>query len=316
MFRKKETKYYFFSGKGGVGKTSIACAAALQIAKKGKKTLIISTDPAHSISDSFEVRIGGEIKKIKKNLYGVEIDSEKAMDEYKRKLMPEIEKIEMLKGFGLDGVMESIGVTPGIDELAAFDKFLQYMQSGEYEVIVFDTAPTGHTLRFLSLPEILDSWIGKMITLRMKISGIINVFRKFLPFGEETPSIDTEHLEEIKKRIRLAKEILSDPEKTYYNIVMIPEEMSILESERSMKILNEYGISVKTIIINQIIPENPGCEFCKEKRKLQLQRIQTVEKKFKNIKIVKIPLFKHEIKGMKTLEELGRILINNQVLKE
>ncbi|MBN2042544.1 MAG: ArsA family ATPase, partial [Candidatus Aenigmarchaeota archaeon] len=161
--RKKETTYHFFSGKGGVGKTSVSAATALHFSRNGKKTLIISTDPAHSLSDSFETKIGGEVKELRKNLFAVEIDPKKAMQEYKERLMPKIENMGMLKGLGLDDTFDIAGMTPGIDEIAAFDKFLQYMQSKDYDIIVFDTAPTGHTLRFLSLPDVLDSWVGKMI---------------------------------------------------------------------------------------------------------------------------------------------------------
>ncbi|RLJ06334.1 MAG: arsenic-transporting ATPase [Candidatus Aenigmatarchaeota archaeon] len=307
---KKDTRYYFFSGKGGVGKTSIATATALQFAKNKNKTLIISTDPAHSLSDSFEVKIGGEIKKLTKNLFAVEIDPEKAAEEYKKKLTPEIEKIESLKDMGLDSVFDTVGNAPGIDEIAAFDKFLQYLNSKDYDVIVFDTAPTGHALRFLSLPDVLDSWIGRVIKIRMKLSGVINIFKKLLPFTEESPSIGTEHLEEIKKRIEEARKTLSNPDKTHYNIVMIPEEMSIAESERAVNTLKSYGIPVKTIIINQIIPENPRCDFCTEKRRLQLKRIESIRKKFRNFKIIEIPLFKEEIKGFSALEKLGRYLIS------
>ncbi|UCD03252.1 MAG: ArsA family ATPase, partial [Candidatus Aenigmatarchaeota archaeon] len=127
--REKDTRYLLFAGKGGVGKTSLAAATAVHLSNKGKKVLIISTDPAHSLSDSFETKIGGEEKKIGKNLYAVEIDPQKAMHEYKDKIMPKIEGVESLKGLGLGDTFDMMGMAPGIDELAAMDKFLQYMQS-------------------------------------------------------------------------------------------------------------------------------------------------------------------------------------------
>ena len=306
----RKTEYYFFSGKGGVGKTSMASATALWFSKQNKKTLIISTDPAHSLSDSFGKKIGGNIKKLGKNLYAVEIDPEKAVEEYKKKFMPEIEKAEFLKSFELEDTFDIAGTTPGIDEIASFDKFLQYMDSDEYDVIIFDTAPTGHALRFLSLPDVLDSWIGKMIKIRMRLSGISNLMKKILPFGnpEEDSSSGIEHLEEIKKRIEKAKSILSDSERTSYNIVMIPELMSIYESERSLKILEKYGIPVKNIIVNQIIPENSRCEFCKNRNKQQKDRLKMIRKKFKKYTIIEVEMFKHEVQGMKMLLELAKKL--------
>lgn len=308
---KRETQFYLFAGKGGVGKTSIAAATALHFASRGKKTLIISTDPAHSLSDSFETKIGGEIQKLKKNLFAVEIDPKKAMSEYKEKIMPQIEKLDFLKGLGLEDTFDFAGNTPGIDEMAAFDKFLQYMQSKDYDVIIFDTAPTGHTLRFLSLPDVLDSWVGKMINIRLKFSGFINTFKKILPFGEtkkDDQKLGTEQLEVIKERIEQARKILSDKEKTHFNLVLIPEAMSIYESERSVNILKEYGIPIETVVVNQLIPENRKCPFCTEKRKLQQERTKEIRNKFKDYKLMQIPLHKEEVKGFGMLEKVGKEL--------
>lgn len=308
---KRETQFYLFAGKGGVGKTSIAAATALHFANRGKKTLIISTDPAHSLSDSFETKIGGEIQKLRKNLFAVEIDPKKAMSEYKEKIMPQIEKLDFLKGLGLEDTFDFAGNTPGIDEMAAFDKFLQYMQSKDYDIIIFDTAPTGHTLRFLSLPDVLDSWVGKMINIRLKFSGFINTFKKILPFGEtkkDDQKLGTEQLEVIKERIEQARKILSDKEKTHFNLVLIPEAMSIYESERSVNILKEYGIPIETVVVNQLIPENRKCPFCTEKRKLQQERTKEIRNKFKDYKLMEIPLHKEEVKGFGMLEKVGKEL--------
>ncbi len=146
MFKlgERNPEYYFFSGKGGVGKTSCAAAKALEFSRKGKKTLIVSVDPAHSLSDSFDTRIGGEVKKLGKNLFAVEIDPARAMSEYKERFSSQIEQIDGLAKLGIGETFDIAGMTPGIDEIAAFDKFLHYMQNKEYDIIIFDTAPTGH----------------------------------------------------------------------------------------------------------------------------------------------------------------------------
>jgi arsenite-transporting ATPase len=200
-------------------------------------------------------------------------------------------------------------MSPGIDEVAAFDKFLQYMHSREYDIIVFDTAPTGHALRFLSLPDVLDSWVGKMIKIRMKLSGFIDMFKKFLPFAEEGggTKFGTEQLEEMKKRIEEAKKILTEPKKTHFWLVSIPEQMSIFESERAQKMLESYGIKVEGLIVNQIVPKNK-CEFCRARREMQEENIKRIEKIFKGFKIKKVPLFKHEVKGAEALEKLGELI--------
>ncbi|MBU0898970.1 MAG: arsenical pump-driving ATPase GET3 [Nanoarchaeota archaeon] len=305
--KERDPLFLFFSGKGGVGKTSVAAASALYHSNQGKKVLIISTDPAHSLSDSFEIQIGGEIKEIKKNLFAVEIDPVKAMGEYKEKFMPQLEKMEMLKGLGIEDTFDFASMTPGIDEIAAFDKFLQYMEKKEYDIIIFDTAPTGHALRFLSLPDVLDSWIGKMISFRMKFAGIANIFKKILPFGdsEEQRDLGTKQLDEMKKRIEHAKALLSDPKKTFYNIVLIPEDMSIVESKRSLSVLDQYKINVGSIIVNQLIPENSSCKFCQERRNHQQKRLEKINKEFEKFNVLQLPLFQKEVHGFETLSSVA-----------
>ena len=309
---EKNTQYIFFSGKGGVGKTSCASASAIYFSNLAKKTLIISIDPAHSLGDSFRQKIGGEIKQLGKNLYGVEIDPAKAVGEYKEKFSLQIEKMDYLKGFGLEETFDIAGMTPGIDEIAAFDKFLKYMQSSEYDVIIFDTAPTGHALRFLSLPDVLDSWVGKLIKMRMKMAAVTGIIKRILPFGEKKidESFGAKELEAMKSRIEEAKKILSDQKKTQFNLVLIPEAMSILESERSLSVLKQYGIHVNTVIVNQMIPENKNCNFCKEKRKSQQARLKEISEKFKGAEIKKLEAFSEEVNGTEALKKVAGILYN------
>ncbi|MFH1294745.1 MAG: TRC40/GET3/ArsA family transport-energizing ATPase [Candidatus Aenigmatarchaeota archaeon] len=305
---KGKTTFYFFSGKGGVGKTSISASVALSLARKGKKVLIISTDPAHSLSDSLRMKIGGEIKKVEDNLFAVEIDPKKAMAEYKEKISLQLDKIESLKGLGIEDMVGMADMSPGIDEVAAFDKFLQYMNSKDYDNIVFDTAPTGHTLRFLSLPEVLDSWVGKIIMIRMKFAGVINTFKKLLPFGgdSEQPGIDTDQLEEMKKRIQDAKEIMKDQKRTNFWLVSIAEQMSILESERAANALDGYGIKISGIVVNQLLPEKSNCEFCSARRGMQMRNLADLCKRFSGLPIKKIPLYSHEVHGLVHLEKMGK----------
>lgn len=303
LVKGKPTEFYFFSGKGGVGKTSMACATALRLSGK-RKVLLISTDPAHSISDSFGVKIGGRVKEIRKNLFAVEIDPRLSMEEYKEKLMPLLPNPDFFKSLGLD-MMDMVS-TPGVDEIAAFDKFLQYMNSREYDVIIFDTAPMGHTLRLLSFPDVLESYIGKLIMLRARFESLTGIVKRLLPFGEEPERrINTKQaMEEIKKRIQEAKKLLASRQ-TSYNMVMIPEEMSIIESERAVRVIRQYNIRMGKIIVNRIIPENPGCKFCNSKRKQQMERIREIKKRFRGMDILQAQLFRDEVRGFGMLEKLA-----------
>ncbi len=312
-FNKGKTTFVFIGGKGGVGKTTISAATALWTAQEGKKTLIISTDPAHSLSDSFERNIGHEPTPIKENLYAVEIDPEVAMQEYQAKMK---EQAALNPGMGMDMLqdqMEMAAMSPGIDEAAAFDKFLQYMTTDEYDIVIFDTAPTGHTLRFLSFPEMMDSWVGKMIKIRRQIGSMAKMFKNILPFmgDEEEEDRALEDMEATKRKIREARAVMADPDRTSFKMVVIPEEMSIYESERAMEALKKYNIYSDGVIVNQILPEETDCEFCASRRKLQQERLKQIHEKFGDQLIAEVPLLNREVKGFDTLKQVAEILYGN-----
>ncbi|MEN4006464.1 MAG: TRC40/GET3/ArsA family transport-energizing ATPase [Methanobacteriaceae archaeon] len=309
-FNKGKTTFVFIGGKGGVGKTTVSAATALWFARHGKKTLVISTDPAHSLSDSFERNIGHDPTPIAENLEAVEIDPEVAMKDYQAKMR---EQQAMNPGMDmgmLQDQMDMASMAPGIDETAAFDKFLQYMTTDEYDMVVFDTAPTGHTLRLLSFPEMMDSWVGKMIKIRRQVGSMAKAFKNIMPFmgDDEEEDRALEDMEETKKKIREARGVLADPERTSFKMVVIPEEMSIYESERAMQALAKYNMIVDGVIVNQIQPEEADCEFCTARRKIQEERLKTIHEKFGNQLIAQIPLQAEEVKGMDKLKKIGEVL--------
>jgi arsenite-transporting ATPase len=309
-FNKGKTTFVFIGGKGGVGKTTISAATALWCARQGQKTLIISTDPAHSLTDSFEKNIGHNPTPIAENLEALEIDPEIAMKDYEAK-MKEQQALNPGMDMGMmQDQMDMASMSPGIDEAAAFDKFLQYMMTDEYDMVIFDTAPTGHTLRFLSFPEMMDSWVGKMIKVRRQIGSMAKAFKNIMPFmgDEEEEDKAMEDLEATKKQIREARGIMADPERTTFKTVVIPEEMSIYESERAVEALHKFNINTDGVIVNQIQPEEADCDFCKARRQIQEQRLKTIQEKFGDQVIAEIPLMSHEVKGMDQLKEIGNIL--------
>jgi arsenite-transporting ATPase len=309
-FNKGKTTFVFIGGKGGVGKTTISAATALWCARQGQKTLIISTDPAHSLTDSFEKNIGHNPTPIAENLEALEIDPEIAMQDYQAK-MKEQQALNPGMDMGMmQDQMDMASMSPGIDEAAAFDKFLQYMMTDEYDMVIFDTAPTGHTLRFLSFPEMMDSWVGKMIKVRRQIGSMAKAFKNIMPFmgDEEEEDKAMEDLEATKKQIREARGIMADPERTTFKTVVIPEEMSIYESERAVEALHKFNINTDGVIVNQIQPEEADCDFCKARRQIQEQRLKTIQEKFGDQVIAEIPLMSHEVKGMDQLKEIGNIL--------
>lgn len=311
--KENGTKYIMFGGKGGVGKTTMSAATGIFCAEQGLKTVVVSTDPAHSLRDSFEQSFGHEPTKVNgmDNLYVVEIDPEVAMSEYKTKLKAQMDENPMMGGM-LEDQLEMASLAPGTDESAAFDVFLKYMDSKEFDVVVFDTAPTGHTLRFLGLPEIMDKYMTKMIKFKKQMSGFMNMMKKMMPFGGKGEDVDydkaLEEMETMKAKITKARNILADPERTAFRLVVIPEEMSILESERAMKALDKYKIPVDSVVVNQLIPEDVECGFCKARRSLQEKRLEMIEEKFGSKVIARLDLLRTEAKGLETLKTIAHKL--------
>ena len=295
-FKQGQTTFIFVGGKGGVGKTSISSATALWLANQGKKTLIVSTDPAQ----------------INENLFAVEIDPDKAMEEKQRALESKKSMASADQLMGLDFLGEQLDLasaSPGADEAAAFEVFLSVMTSNEYDVVVFDTAPTGHTLRLLSFPEVMDSWVGKLMKAKAALGNATNALKNIIPFMDADEDIQTrQELEETKKQIDEAKAVLSDPDRTTFKMVVIPEEMSIYESERAIEALNKYNITTDSIIVNQVMPDISDCDFCHSRYMLQQKRLALIDQKFSNQVVAEVPLFKDEVKGQEKLLKLAEIL--------
>lgn len=298
-------KYYLFAGKGGVGKTTMASSLALLLSENSK-VLLISTDPAHSLSDIFETEIGGKETEVDENLFAIEISPEDAYREYKRIVSSANLNLPMDLNFDL--TLEDFEA-PGVDEATAFMKFVDLINNANYDYIVFDTAPTGHTLRFLSLPDILDSWLGKMIKLRLKLESIFATFKALIPFMKKEDEKDKslELLEELRKKVENCKEVLRDDKKTKVNIVMIPEDLSIFESERAIKQLAKYGIKVSSIIVNKVQPQC-SCNFCQARINMQKEKMRVIRSKFSNMKIIEVPFFEREVKGREMLWKVANYL--------
>jgi arsenite-transporting ATPase len=312
------TSFIFVGGKGGVGKTSVSAATAIWIANHGKKTLIVSTDPAHSLSDSFETYVGSNPKLILPNLYAIEIDPEIAMAKQQAEIKNRKLVSDPQQTTGLDLLEDQLDLAssaPGADEAAAFELFLQVMTTNDYDVVVFDTAPTGHTLRFLSFPDIMESWIGKMLKAKSKLSEMKGMLKNLIPFSGDKDNESLE-LEQTKKKIEEARAVISNPEQTTFKMVLIPEEMSIYESERAMESLKKYNINTDSVIINQLMPDIDDCDFCQSRFKIQQKHVNLINQKFADKKILQIPLFKEEVKGVEKLKELGEVLYENKSISQ
>lgn len=307
-FNKKNTTFIFIGGKGGVGKTTVSAATALWCARMNKKTLIISTDPAHSLGDSFDRLIKHVATPITQNLEAIEIDPDKAMEEYQDKMNQQQKYNDMMSMFS--DQLDIMSSSPGIDEVASFEKFMEYMNSDEYDVVIFDTAPTGHTLRLLSFPEMMDSWMGKLIKTKTQLGQMASKLKNIMPFmgSDDENAQEMEELNRMKEEILKARAVLTDPNRTSFKTVLIPEEMSIIESSRAMDTLHKCNMSTDGVIVNKIQPDNNHCEFCKARREIQEKRLETIKEVFGGQIIAEIPLQAHEVRGIDQLYEICDLL--------
>lgn len=287
------TKYIFFSGKGGVGKTSMACSTAVHYALSGKKTLIVTTDPAANLSDVFEQEIGHRVTKLKgiENLWAMEIDPDEATNEYKENTLAPMRDLfdeEILK------ITEEQLSGPCTEEMAAFDKFIDFMEDDNYDVIIFDTAPTGHTIRLLELPV---DW-SKHIEESSKGSG-------------QTCMGPVQLIQDSKQKYDEAIAKLRNPEITDFVFVLQPELTSLEETKRSSNELREIGISTTHIIVNGLIPTEEAVNpFFRQRIEMQQRHLDEIRREFKEIPIKTMELFDNELKGLDMLKKSALKLID------
>jgi arsenite-transporting ATPase len=304
------TQYVLYGGKGGVGKTTCAAATALKHAREGHPTLVVSTDPAHSLSDVFDAPVDAEPTRVRADtdLWAVEVDPSERIERYRGQVSAALAELEdlgiSLDDSDLDDVIEA-GIAPGTDEAAAMDLFVDYMDDPRYEYIVFDTAPTGHTLRLLKLPDVMSSAIGKLVSVRSQVSAVADTVRGFLGTGEADdadPDADVDvDLEELRERMDRVAEVLRDGDRTEFRVVFVPETMAILETERLLERLDSYGIPVSRAIVNKVIEDpTPGCDLCQSRWESQQQRIAEARERF-GLPITQIPQLHGEVHGFEAV---------------
>lgn len=301
--------FILFGGKGGVGKTSCAAAAAIWAADHGKKVLVISTDPAHSLADSLGQKLPlGEVTKIEEveNLWGLEIKPK--MESTNMGAVMENISPELAPLIGSFGDLNSMN-PPGIDEAMAFGKVLEFLQDSQYDLIIFDTAPTGHTLRLLSIPDMLSGWMGKLITMKLKMGKLLAGFKSIFTKQPNDDADALESLNHLKAAVDAAKEELSDPTRTSFVIVMISELMAIYETERLLSALMSYDISVKHMIVNQLIPENNSCDFCINRRNMQLKHLKEIKSLYTDeFDLIEVELYPQEVRKIDLLRKFARLI--------
>ncbi|WP_100011135.1 ArsA family ATPase [Lentibacillus sediminis] len=297
-----EKDIIFVGGKGGVGKSTSAAALAAKAARNGYKTLLISTDPAHNLGDIFNQTIGGKISRVADELYALEIDAEVETENYIQGVK------ENIKGTVHVGMMEEVNrqldtakASPGADEAALFDKLISIIleETDQFDKLIFDTAPTGHTIRLLSLPELMGVWIEGLLQRRQKTN---KNYSQLLNDGEpvEDPIYDV--LRERQTRFSKAREILLDGKRTGFVFVLNPERLPILETKKAIELLDQYHLHVRTLIVNKVLPEDADGTFLKQRKVHEQQYMRMIEETFPKQKRIYIPLFSQDISNKEQLE--------------
>lgn len=300
-------KLILFGGKGGVGKTTCAASAGLYLANNNKNTLLISTDPAHSLSDSLGKDIGDEVRQIEgvDKLSAIEISAEKALSKFKIEYDAELRRLfdtsTYLDKEDIDSILAL--PIPGIDEVMGFKTILELIEEEKFDKYVVDTAPTGHALRLLTFPELLDDWIKVLAKMRWKYRYMVTSFA-----AKYKPDSADDLLMSMKKTVKKIEGLLKDQNRCEFIVVTIPEDMAIKETERLIGSLNQYKMKVKQLIINNVIPEESRCPFCQAKREGQDKYIGEIRDKFRDLKTTIVPLQPLEVKGVDALKNLESIV--------
>ena len=317
------TDCIYYGGKGGVGKTTCAAATGLSRAAAGQRTLVVSTDPAHSLSDSFGIEIGSEPTELELSgpletetngegeLWAVEIDPATQQERYE-KLARALAADLRSAGISLsDAEIERLfsgGMPAGSDEIAALDLLVEYVDAGEWDVIVFDTAPTGHTLRLFDMPGVMGRALETADSLRGQARRIGSAARTAMlgPLSMLGSQGDDESLASFRARLERARELLTDPERTEFRVVLIPEAMAIAESERLVARLREAGVPVGRLVVNRVLEDpHESCPRCESRQARHEERLAEIRETFPDCEVVTLPDLEGEVQGWEALSVIA-----------
>ncbi|MDJ0620047.1 MAG: TRC40/GET3/ArsA family transport-energizing ATPase [Calothrix sp. MO_192.B10] len=303
------------TGKGGVGKTSVAAATGLRCAELGYRTLVLSTDPAHSLADSFDMELGHEPKQIRPKLWGAELDAllelEGNWGSVKRYIT------QVLQARGLEGVQaEELAILPGMDEIFGLVRMKRHYDEGDFDVLIIDSAPTGTALRLLSLPEVGGWYMRRFykpfqnisVALRPLVEPLFKPIAGFSLPDKEVMDAPYEFYEQIEA----LEKVLTDNSQTSVRLIANPEKMVIKESLRAHAYLSLYNVSTDLVIANRIIPEEVEDPFFQRWKENQKQYRQEIHDNFHPLPVKEVPLFSQEMCGMEALERLKETLYKDE----
>jgi arsenite-transporting ATPase len=305
-------KFLFFGGKGGVGKTVMAGATALWLASQGKRTLLASTNPVHSLSGLLGLEVFGHITQLPgmDKAFAYEIDTRETIEKSKKDIRDKINWFLRFADLQIksDEFVDAATLNPAFEESAMFENMLDLMLSGDFDAYVFDTAPTANARRLLGMSKIYSLWVDKMMKSREEAKSL----RQLLSFSKKEEADPLmEYLVSFRERMGHARELLTNPELTSFFFVTLPEALPIAVITRFLKWFHDFGIPVGGIVVNGLLPEGDPAttpEFVRNRRAMQAEHMQTIWKLFDGDVRALVPLFETEIQGIAPLQRLAATL--------
>jgi arsenite-transporting ATPase len=300
-----------YSGKGGVGKTSLSAATAIRAARLAKQTLVMSTDSAHSLADALDRRVGPDPTEILPKLDAVEVDVNKELGSHWGVIQEYLTRFMTFRGVA-DTVAEEMAILPGMEELFSLLKVKTFAESGRYDVIVIDCAPSGDTVRMLGVPEILNFYFSRIFPIQR------TVLRTVRPVAERMTDMPIPSdkvfaaVKALYEQMEGMGPLLQDPKRSSIRIVLNPEKMVIAESQRLYTYLSLFGFPVDAVVANRVLPEEARSAYFDRWFKIQAGHLETARAAFEPLPFFKAPLFDREMVGTEMLDEFGQRVFADQ----
>ena len=324
-----DRRIIFVGGKGGVGKTTTAGALALMAGEAGRSTLLVSTDPAHSLGDVFDIRVGNVETPLAPNLTGLEIDPEAEALRHIATVKMSMKSLVAPKMYGeIERQLEFARHSPGTMEAALLERMADLMTDARsrFDLLIFDTAPTGHTIRLLSLPELLSAWTDGMLGHQdrsRRLGELLKVFGRdhsredefgMIGGSKEEPDDSRDGgIQDIlltrRRKFHRARALLTDRTVTAFLLVLTAERLPILESKKTLDLLGKFDVPVAGMIVNRLLPPDAEGDFLRERRAQEHEYRDEIDKTFSSLRRVHLDLLPHDVHGVETLREIGKAIV-------
>ncbi|HXF71952.1 MAG TPA: TRC40/GET3/ArsA family transport-energizing ATPase [Actinomycetota bacterium] len=293
-----------FTGKGGVGKTTVAAATAVRASRAGHRTLVMSTDPAHSLADSFDVPVGSAATPVGPGLWAEQIDAQERLESHWREIQDYL--VALMNWAGVETIQaEELSVIPGLDEIFSLIDVKRHVDGGRFDVLVVDCAPTAETLRLLSLPEVMNWYMERIFPVERR------VVKGVRPLVTRITSIPIANdrffgaVERLHRNLDAVRRILTDARTSTVRLVVNPERMVIAEARRTYTYLSLFGYRVDAVVVNRLLPETVTDPYFGQWKEIQAQHLAAVRESFEPVPILTARLFDREMVGLPLLERMG-----------